>query len=93
MLAAPVLVSVTSFVVHTKGSKRSSLDTRRTQLIVVTVLKKDLDAETAFTALSLFAILRHPLDGLVDTAVNLLSAHSTHPFARTFCSELTPPYH
>lgn len=35
------------------------------------VLKRDLTAETAFTALALFNILRGPLEGFTDSAYNL----------------------
>ncbi|KAL8281440.1 hypothetical protein RQP46_006124 [Phenoliferia psychrophenolica] len=54
---APVIVSVATFVFHTK------------------VLHRDLTAETAFTALALFNILRGPLEGFTDMLVNVLQAH------------------
>ncbi|KAK4703719.1 hypothetical protein P7C70_g2503, partial [Phenoliferia sp. Uapishka_3] len=54
---APIIVSVATFVFHTK------------------VLHRDLTAETAFTALALFNILRGPLEGVTDMVVNVLQAH------------------
>ena len=52
---APVMVSVATFVFHTK------------------YLGLDLTAETAFTALALFNILRGPLEGFTDSTYRLRS--------------------
>ncbi|GAA5991641.1 hypothetical protein JCM10908_001069 [Rhodotorula pacifica] len=54
---APIFVSVSVFVFHTK------------------VLKKDLTAETAFTALVLLQILRAPLETIGDMLVHILQAN------------------
>ncbi|GAA5859422.1 hypothetical protein JCM1840_004609 [Sporobolomyces johnsonii] len=39
------------------------------------VMKQDLTAETAFTAMALFNVLRNPLEGFTDMFVNVLQAH------------------
>lgn len=39
------------------------------------ILHKPLTAEAAFTSLSLFNILRGPLEGLVDMVINLLQSY------------------
>ncbi|GAA5922614.1 uncharacterized protein JCM15063_003362 [Sporobolomyces koalae] len=39
------------------------------------VMEQDLDAETAFTALALFNVLRSPLEGFTDMFVNVLQAY------------------
>ncbi|GAA6015204.1 hypothetical protein JCM11491_000503 [Sporobolomyces phaffii] len=39
------------------------------------VMKQDLTAETAFTALALFNVLRSPLEGFTDMFVNVLQAY------------------
>ncbi|GAA5881682.1 hypothetical protein JCM3774_005336 [Rhodotorula dairenensis] len=54
---APIFVSVSVFVFHTK------------------VLKKELAAETAFTALVLLQILRAPLETIGDMLVHVLQAN------------------
>lgn len=38
-------------------------------------MKEDLTAETAFTALALFNVLRSPLEGFTDMFVNVLQAY------------------
>ncbi|KAK4047206.1 Transporter of the ATP-binding cassette (ABC) [Microbotryomycetes sp. JL221] len=55
--AAPALIAVATFVVHTK------------------VRKLELTAETAFTALALFNVLRHPLEMFTDMFVFALEAY------------------
>lgn len=76
MFASPVIVSVVVFVVHTKGTSFLIAPSFRqlTFLLSSVVMKAELTAETAFTALALFNVLRNPLEGFTDMFVNTLQA-------------------
>ncbi|KAK4050877.1 Transporter of the ATP-binding cassette (ABC) [Microbotryomycetes sp. JL201] len=67
--ASPVLISVATFVVHTK------------------VRHLDLTAETAFTALALFNVLRGPMEMFTDMFVFALEAHISLKRIGKFLSE------
>ena len=87
MFGAPVLVSVATFVFHTECTLLNSSSAKRRADRVTADLHRDLTAETAFTALALFNILRGPLEMITDMVINILNAHVSLKRIDEFLSE------
>lgn len=87
MFGAPVIVGAATFTFHTKGASfyppRGVLS-RRSLLtfseVASAVMKQDLAAETAFTALALFNVLRSPLEGFTDSKFSSHGLSVPHSF-------------